>query len=139
MRFRIEVAPPSAPSDVEAPLPRLWLEADRCGGNFSQLKLTPAEGEPRAFRLPDAEQAKLIEAAQAADPEIRPYFLQQAPDYAELKRLFLEHVLAAEPGVPRGVVGLDAAYETLRLADLLVPVLKSCAASGKPWLRAATL
>lgn len=71
--------------------------------------------------------------AAAADPHIRPYFLQQAPDYERLKGTFIDHIVRGEPGIPAGVVGLDGAIEALTLADMLVPALKKAWADGEPW------
>jgi len=120
----------------------LTISADRCGGNFSRILLDPPPNaelgaEIRAaaeYRLPSEEQLKWIKKAQAADPEIRPYFLQQAPDYERLKSMFIEHALDSKPGIPAGVVGLDGAIEALELADMLVPALKTCWATGEPFV-----
>ena len=71
--------------------------------------------------------------AQKADPLIRPYFLQQAPDYERLKNTFLSHIGSGKAGIPDGVVGLEGAIDALTLADMLVPAIKQCWADGAPW------
>ena len=121
---------------------QLHFAADRCGGNFSRIKLdfggevraapraracacvhhgrarrrsatsrccssglvsrvarcsTPSwrqgAGREEAFYLPDEARKAWIATAQSADPEIRPYFLQQAtPRYS--------HVAKRYPGDP---------------------------------------
>ena len=132
--FRMELDAHASPPAGCVPLTELTLTADRCGGNFSRIRLSDkAEGEAGGeapavsdFRLPTVEQEARILEAQAADPEIRPYFLQQAPDYERLKSVFVGHILDGKPGIPTGVVGLDGAIEALRLADLLKGVLKQC-------------
>ena len=135
--FTLEMEPPSAPPSAgSVSLPALTLTADRCGGNFSRIRLHDAEsGGHTDFRLPSAAFEKEMAAKQAADPLIRPYFLQQGPDYHRLKDVFISHILAGKAGIPEGVVGLDAAMEALRLADFLVPKIKQIWAEGRPWER----
>ena len=79
------------------------------------------------FRLPSAEHEEWVLAEQARDKEIRPYFLQQAPDYKRLKGDVVAHLWSGAKGLPEGVVGLDGAIEALKLADLLKPTLSSAA------------
>ena len=74
-----------------------------------------------------------MKGEQSKDPEIRPYFLQQAPDYDRLKGEFITHILAGKTGIPAGVVGLSGALEALKLADLLRPTLEQCSKGGEPW------
>lgn len=71
-----------------------------CGGNFSRITLdTGADGSTKSkqYRLPTAKHEKWMIKAQAADPDIRPYFLQQAPEYERLKSTFIQHILGACP------------------------------------------
>jgi len=133
--FSLELADDGAPPRAGGLGVRsLHFSADRCGGNFSRVRLGGEGGAAEeSFCLPDAAHKAWIEKAQAADPEIRPYFLQQAPDYLALKSAFLRHILTGAPGIPDGVVGLADAEETLRLADMLVPALKHCCQTGTPW------
>jgi len=135
--FRIEVdAPADEPPSGSVALDELNFVIDRCGGNFSRVVLTGGDGEPKAFRLPSPEFEEIMTKAQAEDPLIRPYFLQQGPDYERLKGEFIGHILAGNTGIPSGVVGLDAAIEALRLADFLAPRLRECWKSGQPWVKA---
>jgi len=121
---------PSAP--LARRLPELRLTADRCGGNFSQVRVECGQGS-RCFRLPSAEQEAEVREAVARDPEIRPYFLQQAADYERLRGGFVQHILNGCEGTPAGVVDMAAAVETLHLADMLAKALRECHASGEPW------
>ena len=81
--FRLELRPPADGGDDDddaaaAALASLSFEADRCAGNYSQLRLE-VEGEATAaFRLPDLAQEKEIAAARAADAEMRPYSTSRA-------------------------------------------------------------
>lgn len=126
--LRLRAAPAGASG--AAALAELSFSADRCAGNFSHVRLADGSGE-EAYRMPSAAHEKWMAKAQAADAEIRPYFLQQAPDYQQLKSLFIGHVLAGKPGVPPGVVSIDGALEALRLADMLSPVLRQCWKAGQ--------
>ena len=148
--FRIELAPATAPPPPGGVhVSSLSFSADRCGGNFSRIVLRApnhlgeegeegvgggdeGEGES-AFRLPSDEHQAWVTAEQAKDPAIRPYFLQQAPDYKRLKGDFIAHILSGGSGVPAGVVGLDGAVEALKLADMLKPALIRCSRAGAPW------
>ena len=141
VKFTLKMRPPAA-SDSPPPggvhVDQFTLAADRCGGNYSRIVLgggggADADGGSREFRLPSAEHEKWMRKAAAADPHIRPYFLQQAPDYERLKGTFIDHIVRGEPGIPAGVVGLDGAIEALTLADMLVPALKKAWADGEPW------
>jgi predicted dehydrogenase len=134
--FRLELHGASEndkPEDGCVLLDEFTLSADRCGGNFSRVRLEYGDGEQVEHRLPNVEHEKWIFAEQAKDPEIRPYFLQQAQDYERLKAEFIAHIVAGKPGIPSGVVGLDGAVEALRLADMLKPALKQCWVQGAPW------
>jgi len=133
--FVLKLAPASeaAAASGSVSVDEVGLSADRCGGNYSRIVLKAVDAE-ESFQLPSPEHLKWILKAQAADPDIRPYFLQQAPDYEQLKTMFVEHILAGLPGIPEGVVGLEGAIEALQLADLLVPALKRCWAVDEPWL-----
>ncbi|KAL1526253.1 hypothetical protein AB1Y20_014973 [Prymnesium parvum] len=135
--FCLELTPDEGPPRPGgASVSQLHFAADRCGGNFSRLTLRFANAlaeKEASFCLPDAEHKLWVAEAQAADPEIRPYFLQQAPDYKTLKHTFIEHILAEKPGIPDGVVGLEDAEGALRLADMLVPILKYCVTTGNDW------
>lgn len=136
--FSLELADDAAePRKGGVAVTCLRFAADRCGGNFSRLKLAFEDDSEENFCLPDEAHKKWIAKAQLEDPEIRSYFLQQAPDYKALKGMFVKHILAGESGVPEGVVGLLDAEETLRLADMLVPALKQCWTTGKPWIASA--
>jgi len=139
VKFTLRLAP--APADAPPPpsgtvrVDELTFSADRCGGNFSRITLADVEtaevvGE---YRLPSAEHEAWMLKAQQADPDIRPYFLQQAPDYEALKSAFISHIAAKKPGIPEGVVGLQGAIDALTLADLLVPTIKECWAMKAPW------
>lgn len=139
VRFTLHMSP--APADAPPPQPgsvrvdELTFRADRCGGNFSRITLAdPNTGASASeYRLPSAEHEAWMLKAQKADPAIRPYFLQQAPDYEALKNAFLTHIASAKPGVPEGVVGLQGAIDALTLADLLVPAIKQCWAAKGSW------
>jgi predicted dehydrogenase len=126
-------APPPPPGSVR--VDELTFSADRCGGNFSKIVLTDASSghATSEFRLPSPEHEAWIMKAQKADPLIRPYFLQQAPDYERLKNTFLSHIGSGKAGIPDGVVGLEGAIDALTLADMLVPAIKQCWADGAPW------
>ena len=150
--FKLDLKPAAGTAPAgQVAVEEITFLADRCGGNFSRLLVTlpaattpgaaaepaePAEPDQRAFRLPDPELERWIAEEQARDPEIRPYFLQQAADYSKLKGAFVEHILAGESGIPDGVVGLDGAIEALRLADLLKPIIQKCWKTGGPWVAA---
>jgi len=133
--FRLELRPAAGGGadggEAVTTLDALSFEADRCAGNFSQLRLEEGEASA-AFRLPDVAAEKKIAAARAADPELRPYFLQQGPDYKALKDAFVDHILGGRPGAPAGVVGAADAVEVLRLADMLKPALIECWRKGAP-------
>ena len=128
---------PGSQGTATVPLPKIRLIADRCGGNYSCVHIQETQRQQQqqqktiSFRLPDPEHEKWVVAEQAKDPEIRAYFLQQSPDYRNLKRAFVSHIAAGKPGVPAGVVSLDMAHATLQLADLLAPVAKQCLKQGK--------
>ena len=62
---------------------------------FSCAHLEAGEETKQTFRLPSPEHQRLVDKQSAADPEMRPYFFQQAPDYLALKACFLEHILAS--------------------------------------------
>ena len=129
-------APKPTPSgDLTPDLPLLGRAG--CGGNFSRILLSEADAaaKPAVFRLPSTAREEVIQKEQLADPEIRPYFLQQAPDYERLKDMYIEHILQGEPGIPEGVVGIEGAINALELADMLVPAIKQCWADGKPWTK----
>ena len=134
--FRLELRPLAAPASGDdaaaTALASLSFEADRCAGNYSQLRLEEEGGATAAFRLPDLAQEKEIAAARAADAEMRPYFYQQGADYEALKGAFVDHILAGRPGAPAGVVGAADAVEVLRLADMLKPALLECWRNGAP-------
>ena len=106
------------------------VQADRCGGSVSYATVTNSAGE-ELFRhsMPDAEDEENVAVLQAAFPGAMPYFFSQDPDYATLK----ERVAAfcATGAEPTGVATIDIAYETLRVAEYLVPLLqeqlKGCA------------
>jgi len=115
-------------------LTQLRFVADRCGGNFSCVHLDKSDGTRKTFRAPTSQHEAWMVEEQAHDPEIRPYFLLQKPEYKRLKDIFFDHILQGKAGIPDGVVGLDGALEALRLADLLAPVLKECWRSGAPWV-----
>merc|ERR1712014_55097 len=86
--------------------------ADRCRGNFSKVHI--GSGDNRCgFTMPSPEHAALVEKQQAADPDIRPYFLLRSPDYKRLKSLLVEHISAAKSGLPAEVASLDYAVEVL--------------------------
>lgn len=138
LAFRMELSPTDAPPVAGGvQLDALTLVADRCGGNFSRVRLDTADGAPAEFRLPTPELEAEILKAQAQDPLIRPYFLQQSADYERLKDEFIAHITSGAQGIPPGVVGLDGGIEALRLADFLVPTLRRCWESGEPWSRCA--
>lgn len=122
---------PAAP--LRRRLPELRLLADRCGGNYSRVCVEGRRGSSSSFRLPTPEQEAQVEEALARDPEVRPYFLQQAADYERLRGGFLQHILEGHKGTPDGVVDLAAAVKTLHLADMLAVALRECHASGEPW------
>lgn len=124
--FCLELAPAPA-----ARLVALRFAADRCGGNYSRVRLL-AEGEPEVcFQLPALASQEEVARAVAASPEMRPYFVQQQDDYRELKSRFVAHIASAAPGLPPGAVSIDGAVEALRLADLLGPALKELWAGGR--------
>jgi len=123
---------PVHPSVGVAPT-RLRFVLDRCGGNFSRVHLEAPGAEAQVFRLPSAEHQAVVEEQEERDPEMRPYFFQQAPDYLALKAAFLEHIAAGRPGTPPGVVDLDGALAALRLADMLRPALLECWEAGAPY------
>ena len=98
-------------------------QADRCGGAVSYAKVTNSTGE-ELFRhsMPDKEDEENVAVLEAAFPGAMPYFFSQDPDYATLK----ERVAAfcATGAEPTGVATIDIAYETLRVAEYLVPILQ---------------
>ena len=100
---------------------------------FSCAHLEAGEETKQTFRLPSPEHQRLVDKQSVADPEMRPYFFQQAPDYLALKACFLEHILAGRPGAPPAVVDLRGAIAALRLADMLRPALQQCWEAGAPW------
>merc|ERR1712232_772509 len=81
---------------------------NRCGGNYSCVhigKTTMVHDQPcpkaaktieerRTFKLPCVEHAAWVEKEQAMNPDIRPYFLLQSPDYRRLKDMVLKHIIA---------------------------------------------
>jgi hypothetical protein len=81
--------------------------------------------------MPDEEDKENVAVLEAAFPGAMPYFFSQDPDYATLK----ERVAAfcATGAEPTGVASIDIAYETLRVAEHLVPLLqeqlKGCASA----------
>jgi hypothetical protein len=99
------------------------VQADRCGGPVSYAMVSNSAGE-ELFRhsMPDEEDQENVAVLEAAFPGAMPYFFSQDPDYATLK----ERVAAfCATGVePTGVASIDIAYETLRVAEHLVPILQ---------------
>ena len=126
------------PTDAETPAgvapTALKFSFDRCGGNFSCVHLGEAhDAASESFRLPSAEHQAWVDAEAQKDPLIRPYFLQQAPDYRTLKAVFVQHIRAGKPSTPPAVVDIDGAVAALRLADMLRPALLQCWEKGAPW------
>jgi len=116
-------------------LSQIRCVADRCGGNWSALLVDFGDYQ-QTFRLPDATHEAWVANEQRKDPNIRSYFLQQAPDYQRVKNDFVRHIAAGKPGVPAGVVDLHGALRTLQLADMLATGVMCCAESGNsggPW------
>ena len=129
--FTLSLHPTDAETPAGAAPTALRFSFDRCGGNFSCLHLDADDKE--AFRLPSAEHQAWVDAEAEKDPVIRPYFLQQAPDYLTLKAVFVQHICAGKPGTPPAVVDIDGAVAALRLADMLRPALVQCWEKGAPW------
>jgi predicted dehydrogenase len=119
-------------SDTNAYPTELRFVVNRCGGNFSCLQLGEDE-ECQTFTLPSEAHASWVKKAQEMDPEIRPYFLLQSPDYRKLKGDILEHMAANKPGTPAGLCDISAAVEVLHLADMLKPLLQDIWDAGSPW------
>merc|ERR1712039_639362 len=86
--FTITMAAPSVEQGTPAPISELRFSIHRCGGNYSCIHVgTAAAGTEKqnSFRLPSAEHEAWVAKEQALEPEIRPYFLLQSPDYKRLK------------------------------------------------------
>ena len=130
--FTLALSPTDAETPAGAAPTALKFAFDRCGGNFSCIHLGEAAAS-ESFRLPSAEHQAWVDAEAEKDPLIRPYFLQQAPDYRTLKAVFVQHIRAGKTGTPPAVVDIDGAVAALRLADMLRPALLQCWEKGAPW------
>lgn len=99
------------------------VQADRCGGSVSYAKVTNSAGE-ELFRhsMPDEEDQENVAVLEAAFPGAMPYFFSQDPDYATLKEKVAAY--CATGAEPTGVATIEIAYETLRVAEHLVPLLQ---------------
>lgn len=132
--FTLTLSPTDAETPAGAAPTSLKFAFDRCGGNFSCVHLGEAHDATfESFRLPSAEHQAWVDAEAQKDPLIRPYFLQQAPDYRTLKAVFVQHIRAGKPGTPPAVVDIDGAVAALRLADMLRPALLQCWEKGAPY------
>lgn len=147
--FSLEMQGPV--SDVCSPggvsLDTLRILARRCAEkNVTRVRLQHTRAKKRRVNSgeeveedkeetfsPDPVHEAWVQKAQAQDPEMRPYLLAQSPDYQRLKSELIDHILAGRPGVPDGTVGMDAAVEVMRLADLLATSLPQCLEQGAPW------
>ena len=100
------------------------VAADRCGGDDSVAIVTDAESgkELARYSMPDADATANIPHLRARYGDAMPYFFTQDPDYLELKKRVVRSVVHG--GAAEGVVDIDAAIETLRLAEYLTPILQ---------------
>lgn len=98
------------------------IAADRCGGDDSVGIVTDCEGKELVrFTMPDDEDAATIRNAEERIAGAMPYFYVQSPDYQTLKQRVAKAIANSEPA--EGVATIDAAVETLKVAEYLTPIL----------------
>jgi len=115
--------------------------ANRCGGDFSCLHLADEDesnnngkrNRHSSFRLPSESHEQWMMEVRAKSPNIRGYFLLQAPDYRRLKNKYVDHILSRRQGVPSGGVDIPVALEVLRLADFIAPTVDKLWDGAAPW------
>jgi len=92
------------------------VKADRCGGSTSTAQVS-VDGEVKFTSVtPDDELKAKVEAQQAEDPAMMPYFFLQSDDYDTLKTRVLNHV--ATGAEAEGIATIDIAIETLKCAEM---------------------
>merc|ERR1711957_1150704 len=100
------------------------VQADRCGGDTSYATVSNKAGK-ELFRhsMPDDEDQANVKVLEEKYPGAMPYFFSQDPDYTAVK----EKVAAfcATGSDPTGIATIDIACETLRVAEYLVPELRT--------------
>jgi hypothetical protein len=69
----------------------ITVKADRCGGSCSYAVVTVDGEEKFRSMTPDDELKAKVDAQQAADPAMMPYFFLQSDDYLTLKSRVLEY------------------------------------------------
>lgn len=98
------------------------IAADRCGGDDSVGIVTDSNGKELVrYTMPDDEDADTIKAAEEQVSGAMPYFYVQSPDYQTLKQRVAKAVATSQPA--EGVATIDAAVETLKIAEYLTPLL----------------
>ena len=98
------------------------IAADRCGGDDSVGIVTDSDGKELVrFTMPDEEHADTIKAAEEQVKGAMPYFYVQSPDYQTLKQRVAKAVATSQPA--EGIATIDAAVETLKIAEYLTPLL----------------
>ncbi len=131
VRFTLELTPPPSGAPAAHALRRITMSADRCGGNFSRVRVAScaaegAEGESRVaesvFRVPSESQEAALVDEQKRSPHTRPYFLLQAPDYKVPRPHARAHARAR---ISRGPAVQRRAHLN-RLPRAAVPPLRSC-------------
>jgi hypothetical protein len=100
------------------------VAADRCGGDDSVGIVTEAETgkELARFSMPDEDTVAHIPSLKAKYGDAMPYFFTQDPDYLKLKSLVVKHIV--DGSAAEGVATIDAAIDTLKVAEYLTPILQ---------------
>jgi predicted dehydrogenase len=100
------------------------VAADRCGGDDSVGIVTDANTgkELARYTMPDDEAVANTPNLKAKYGEAMPYFFAQDPDYLKLKELVVDNCVHGTPA--EGVATIDAAVETLKVAEYLTPILQ---------------
>lgn len=101
------------------------VAADRCGGDDSVGIVTDASTgkELARYTMPDQTTTDNIPVLKSKYGNAMPYFFAQDPDYLKLKDLVVQNMLTNSPA--EGVVTIDIAVETLKVAEYLTPILQA--------------
>ena len=102
---------------------QVHVAADRCGGDDSVAIVTDATTgkELARYTMPDEETVANIPKLKEKHGDAMPYFFAQDPDYLQLKKLVVSHMVNGTP--LGGVATIEVAVETLKVAEYLTPIL----------------
>lgn len=104
---------------------RVTVAAERCGRLPRSMSIVggPDGTEAGRFFMPDEATSDNIPVLEAKVGPAVSYFFTQDPDYGTLKERIAQSCLTGE--APDGVPSIDIGVETLRLAEHLMPALRS--------------